>query len=121
MLKIVWWTLSLVWAGLIFWLSSSPDARGGASLLALLPYGDKLAHGTAFGVLGAFLYMASGRARVALVLAVLYGASDELHQGFVPGRSVDALDLLADTLGAALFVFFVRYLTQRRGAPANPV
>ena len=117
----MWWTFAAAWAGLIFWLSNSPDARGGASLLALLPYGDKLAHGTAFGVLGALLYLASGRVGVALVLAVLYGASDELHQSFVPGRSVDALDLLADTLGAALSIFLVRYLTRRRGAPANPV
>ncbi|CAN5826345.1 VanZ family protein [soil metagenome] len=119
--KAVWWTFALLWAGLIFWPSNSPDARGGGSLLALLPYGDKLAHGTAFGVLGALLYAASGRVGVALGLATLYGVSDELHQSFVPGRSSDLFDLLADTLGAALFIFLVRYLTRRLSVRTNPV
>jgi VanZ family protein len=32
-------------------------------------------------------------------LSVLYGTSDEFHQAFVPGRSSDLYDLLADTAG----------------------
>ncbi len=119
--RVAWWLLAAAWAGLIFWLSSSPDARGGAGLLDLVPWGDKLAHATAFGVLGAFLYLASGRAGLAFALSVLYGVSDELHQMFVPGRSVDVFDLLADALGAAAFVLLVRYLTQRRDPRPNPV
>lgn len=119
--RFLWWLLALLWAGVIFWLSSSPDARGGAGLLDLLPYGDKVAHATAFGVLGVFLYLASGRAGLAFALAALYGVSDELHQHFVPGRSVDGLDLLADISGAAVCIFLVRYLTQRRGPRVNPV
>jgi VanZ family protein len=38
-----------------------------------------------------------------VALAVmLYGVSDEFHQYFVPGRSVEALDVLADALGGLL-------------------
>jgi VanZ family protein len=37
---------------------------------------------------------------IALVLASLYGVSDEVHQMFVPGRNPDPLDWLTDTLGA---------------------
>ena len=37
------------------------------------------------------------------VLAVLaYGVSDELHQAFVPRRSPDVMDVLADLAGGAL-------------------
>lgn len=34
-------------------------------------------------------------------IASVYGVSDEVHQAFVPGRSSDVLDVLADTTGAA--------------------
>ena len=40
----------------------------------------------------------------ALLAASAYGATDEFHQLFVPGRSCDVFDWLADTTGAALAV-----------------
>ena len=39
---------------------------------------------------------------VAFQFVALYGAADEIHQRFVPNRSCDVLDWLADTLGASL-------------------
>jgi VanZ family protein len=39
---------------------------------------------------------------LAFVLAVLYAASDEFHQTFVPGRLGRVQDVLIDSLGAAL-------------------
>ena len=44
--------------------------------------------------LGVFLLTAA--------LASLYGATDELHQYFVPGRDCNVWDWIADTLGALL-------------------
>jgi VanZ family protein len=38
---------------------------------------------------------------VAIVLAVLYGVSDEFHQSFVPNRTADIADVAADATGAA--------------------
>ena len=77
-------------------------------MIDLTPPWDKLYHAGNFGVLAGLLYLASGRAWLALALASLYGAGDELHQAFVPGRSADAADWLADTVGAALAVFTLR-------------
>jgi len=37
-----------------------------------------------------------------VVVAALYGLSDEIHQHFVPTRNSSALDLLSDTVGAWL-------------------
>jgi VanZ family protein len=38
----------------------------------------------------------------AILLAGLYGATDEFHQSFVPGRGAAAADVAIDTLGAAI-------------------
>ena len=53
----------------------------------------------------------------------LYGLSDEFHQSFVPGRSSDSLDLLADSLGAFCGGLFALWVSnrwpRRRGAPGE--
>jgi VanZ family protein len=40
-----------------------------------------------------------------MLFGAVYGASDELHQYFNPPRNVEALDVLADTVGATLGAF----------------
>src|SRR5688572_22743622 len=49
----------------------------------------------------------------AILLAGLYGATDEFHQLFVVGRGASLVDVLIDTVGAALGVG-VRILIDRR-------
>ena len=41
-----------------------------------------------------------GVALTTVVIAIVYGATDEVHQLFVPGRTADVFDLVADALGA---------------------
>lgn len=89
-------------------------AASSISDLGTLPVGDVTGHGIGYALLGALLLRALaggrfvgvtwGRAVAAVLLATLYGVSDELHQSFVPGRSADRYDVLADCLGAALAV-----------------
>jgi VanZ family protein len=83
-----------------------------------LPAGvtDKDAHGLLYGGLGLLILRALSRAdwrRVsiatvltAIVLCAAYGASDEFHQRFVPGRTAELADLAADVLGASAWVGF---------------
>ena len=40
-----------------------------------------------------------------IAIAAGYGVSDEFHQSFVPMRSVEAMDVMADTIGASLAAF----------------
>ena len=42
---------------------------------------------------------------LAIVISTAYGASDEVHQYFVPPRQMEALDLLTDAIGAAIAAF----------------
>src|SRR5262245_23202888 len=78
-----------------------------------MPHGvDKELHGLLYGGLGALLVraLAGGwRRRVtmgvavgAMMIAAAYGITDEIHQHFVPPRHAEALDVAADTTGAAL-------------------
>ncbi len=52
-----------------------------------------------------------------LVITVLYGAFDEIHQSIVPGRSPDIKDLVADTVGALVAIGLL-WLINRRRKPA---
>lgn len=89
----------------IFTASSGPGPT--------LPQGrnlDKVLHAGAFGVLSALAAwaMTQGRLRSATwrvllgaaLISTAYGALDETHQYFVPGRQADVADLAADALGA---------------------
>jgi VanZ family protein len=109
------WGPALLWAGIIFALSSQP------TLPVSLGNGrDKIAHFTAYAVLGLLIARAlPPRGRLvwlAILLGSLYGASDEFHQHFVPGRSVDVFDWVADSLGAAAGTFIYRFWWGRRQA-----
>lgn len=37
-----------------------------------------------------------------IIIGIIYGASDEFHQSFVPGRSASIWDLAADVLGVSI-------------------
>ena len=100
---VLWGPVALVMA-LIFTASSMSDPGtppGGLS--------DKASHVIAYAALGASLVraLAGGRSagmtlrRVlqAALFATLYGLSDEIHQSFVPARTPEWLDLLADAAG----------------------
>jgi hypothetical protein len=58
----------------------------------------------------------------ALVLAALYGASDELHQAFVPGRGASVIDVGIDALGASVGLALAAAWQRRRPTqtPARP-
>lgn len=54
---------------------------------------------------------------VSILFCALYAVSDEIHQYFVPGRAMMAVDVLIDTVGAAvgcgIFVFIGNKLLRR--------
>ena len=64
---------------------------------------DKAVHFTYFATMCFFLWVACAkRWELAVWAAILFiGAVDETHQAYVPGRSSDIKDWLADGLGAA--------------------
>ena len=106
------WLPVVVWAGLIFALSSIPDLGTGLGTWDLVL--RKVAHAAEFAVLGLLLLRALGREVAALTLGIAYAASDELHQHFVPGRQGSVLDVLLDSVGVAVGVYAGRKLLRFR-------
>lgn len=72
-------------------------------------FNDKVLHAILYSGLGVLVVRAMalkhGRIAwyvvpIAVLFAAIYGASDEWHQSFVPGRDTDVWDLVADIVGA---------------------
>ncbi len=115
----------LAYMAVVFALSHSPSPPLPRALWAL---GDKTLHAVEYVPMG-FLWARALRAAGARaagwgwLAAAGFGLTDELHQAFVPRRVPSALDLLADTVGAAvgaLAWLALRWLARRRAGPVSP-
>lgn len=107
MKRLCWyWLPPLCYAAGIFFLSS----RAVPPSIAPPEGFDKLAHFILYGGLGGLLARALlsaglGRANAVwwtTLLGTLYGVSDEIHQSFVPERSSEVLDAVADAGGSLI-------------------
>ena len=94
------WIPVVLWAGVIFALSSIPDLGTGLGTWDLVL--RKLAHATEFGILAVLLYRMLLRMPLALIVASAYAVTDEFHQHFVRGRQASPRDWAVDTAGAAI-------------------
>ena len=103
-IKRLWlWLPALVWMSVIFYLSSQ-TGPGGPEWQAVV------FHIVAYSLL-ASLYWLGLRGTtdtpklyavlIVIVLATLYGISDEWHQSFTPGRRPDPYDVMVDAAAAA--------------------
>ena len=96
------WLPVVVWAAVIFALSSIPSLNSGLGTWDLVL--RKLAHVVEFAVLAVLLVRATTRAVPSAALGVAYAVTDEIHQHFVPGRTGSPVDLVFDAAGVVLGV-----------------
>lgn len=93
----------IIYSLLIFYMSHQPQP---VHVEFGFEWQDKIQHFAAFVLYGfALLYALKNTSRpivYTLIIGCLYGASDEIHQYFVPNRSSEFLDWFADCFG----VFF---------------
>lgn len=113
------WGPAVIWMAVIFILSHQP----GSGLNAVLPFFQRWfplmksfnwGHFVSYFVLALTFYWAvtprhaRWRGKVlAVLLSVLYGITDELHQVFVPDRTADWMDIRNDAIGAVLAMLAV--------------
>ncbi len=100
------WLPVLAYGALLFFLSGQSRLPEIAEAVS-----DKVEHAGAYALLAALVLRAThgglrplrlGPTLIGLAATVAYGASDEIHQAFVPGRDPDVLDFAADAAGACL-------------------
>ena len=105
-MRIGLWLPPLLWAAFILVLTSIPGAH-----LPRIPIQgvDKVVHLSCYAVLARLTFPAvaasNGAVRAAVLVMVaiaVFGALDEWHQQFIPGRSMDLFDWFADSLGGSL-------------------
>lgn len=112
---------SLAAAGLMVFIYLESSEPLGVNL-GLFPLMDKLVHAGAYGTLATLLLFSQRpgsegfnhrQIATACLLAIAYGISDEWHQSFVPSRTADGGDVLADAIGACLAVAWLAHLSGR--------
>ena len=112
------WLPVILWAALIFKFSS-----GTVPVASTVYWQDfavkKTGHVLLFGALAILIYrgligegVSRGKAAIwAVLMAFLYGATDEYHQMFTQGREARVRDVFIDGVGAGILIFLVyRYL-----------
>lgn len=109
-----YWLPVVLWAGIIFTFSSFPTVQTSTFYL-----GDfllkKSAHIIEYGILSFLILRALSYHKIVdlnkktvwypIIIAFLYGITDEYHQSFVAGRTATIRDVLIDTAGAIIFIF----------------
>jgi len=97
MLKLLFWIYVIIISYFSFIPHSSPSIH----------YIDKIKHCLAF-IVFAFLIQKSYKVNnlFTMVYVVLFGAFIEFVQFFIPYRSADVFDVLADVTGGLIFILF---------------
>ena len=104
--------LLYVWGPAVLMMAVLFAASSASDTSAVPPvFTDTILHVGAYAALGLTVFRAFADARfermtplralAAVLFCILYGVSDEFHQSFVPGRTPDVKDLVADGVGAA--------------------
>lgn len=119
-----WFKTHAPWVILMLFVSIESSVGDMAVNEIDLPFLDKIVHFCIFAALGWFLARGMYLARTgalsrhyglwAMLIGTVFGASDEWHQSFVPGRHADWADLLADVLGIISAVILYNVFQKRK-------
>lgn len=112
-----YWLPIYVYAGLIFYFSSLPIP---SFIIEIYPE-TFVWHIIEYAILSILLFRALINSKnssfrenaiyLSIIIAILYGITDEIHQYFVPGRVSSFFDIMANSLGSGIILIkniFVR-------------
>jgi len=94
----------------IIYLADSADHNFAFRLIGHIPYGDKVMHALLYGIMALFLnyglnYRSFKRFQLGAIIVLVFATLEEITQYWIPSRTFDLVDLLADFIGVILFSF----------------
>ena len=98
----------------IIYLADTADHNFAFRLIGNIPYGDKLMHAVLYGVMALFLnfglkyksYKFLGfNMQLGAIIVLVFATLEEISQDWLPSRTFDLLDVLADFVGVILLSF----------------
>jgi VanZ family protein len=100
--------------GFIIFLANTADHNFAFRLIGHIPYGDKLMHGLLYGVMALLLnYSLNFKSKkifgfnmqVGALIVLTFAGLEEITQYWLPSRTCDFVDFVADMVGVVLFSF----------------
>jgi len=109
-----YWIPPIVWAIIIFGFSANPTGKVGSSYLLDFAV-KKIVHIVEYAIFTLLIYRGLIKSEFdkknsgywSIFMAFIYGLSDEFHQSFTPGREPTIRDVIFDTLGGSLAIYFI--------------
>ncbi|MFH1392302.1 MAG: VanZ family protein [bacterium] len=95
----------ILWMFVIFYLSHQPDLKSGLATPIDFVL-RKIAHITEYAILCFLLIRATSNKKWSFLIAFIYACSDEFHQLFILGRHGSPRDVMIDSIGMILAVYF---------------
>ena len=102
-----------IFISFIIFLADTADHNFAFRLIGHVPYGDKFSHALLYGVMALALNYGLNFRRVYFlfhlqlgsIIVLLFATIEECTQYYIPSRTFDLGDLLADLVGVVLFSF----------------
>jgi len=104
----------------IIYLADTANYNFAFRLVGHIPYGDKFMHGLLYGAMAMFLNYGLNyksfrlfgfNMQVGALIVLTFAGLEEISQYWLPSRTCDVLDFVADTIGVTLFSILKQGLT----------
>jgi len=99
----------------IIYLADTADYNFAFRVIGHIPYGDKIMHGLLYGVMALLLNYGLGfksikifgfYMQIGAIIILIFAGVEEITQYWLPSRTCDIFDFMADMIGVTVFSFF---------------
>ena len=106
-----------IFISFIIFLADTADHNFAFRLIGYVPYGDKIGHVVLYGLMALFLNYGFNfkskkifgfNMQIGAIIVLTFAGLEEITQYWLPSRTCDVFDFVADTVGVVLFSLWRR-------------